>query len=640
MTTTQIKTKNKDDQEINYAWGSNLCQTLGSTYTGRTTTNTPVKIDIEPRIKNVKQICQQNPTTIFLTQENKLFRLNYTIDHTTDQEFVSLKNTNKKNQKEEKEEEEEEIVKNMYSGHFHHIIQTENNNIYSCGENSYHQLGVSNLPTYNADTKTFHKIDYFERKDLVVSKIQCGFYQTYFLCENSQLYACGANDLNQLSANNTSEKSEIILIENEILEIYSGTLCNYFFFLKEDGLFVCGMVSDFLNETGQFGLDEKKNNLVKIPTEFEIGTINCGMKHCLILGNDENEKQLLLGTGKSPQNGFSSDINKFTPIKFFSDNDYQIKQISVGVYHSMILTEDSKIFIFGSNGSKLFLTNPSSHIPMEIKIPDIQGHSNLKIYAGCHSCYIYHLDSDFNNTLSSDLLELFNTQNSNNFSDYSIKDLKIHKILFEVRIGKPIEKIEKILKKYSKDEIAIFMRWVYSDKIRSNKNRKLINEIWKKLGNSQDFQNTKKNSIKNDNRNNPNNDNNRNTLEQDLMKLWKHGESKDFSIIVDLEDVEEEEEKKYFKIPIHKFILIARSGLFREMFDNINENEKSLCQINDYSGKSIESLIILYKYFYTGKIELTADHDPILIYEELEDAVEYYQLNKNSNFKKELNQIK
>ncbi|KAJ3446904.1 btk-binding protein-related [Anaeramoeba flamelloides] len=585
MTTTQIKTKNKDDQEINYAWGSNLCQTLGSTYTGRTTTNTPVKIDIEPRIKNVKQICQQNPTTIFLTQENKLFRLNYTIDHTTDQEFVSLKNTNKKNQKEEKEEEEEEIVKNMYSGHFHHVIQTENNNIYSCGENSYHQLGVSNLPTYNVDTKTFHKIDYFERKDLVVSKIQCGFYQTYFLCENSQLYACGANDLNQLSANNTSEKSEIILIENEILEIYSGTLCNYFFFLKEDGLFVCGKVSDFLNETGQFGLDEKKNNLVKIPTEFQIGTINCGMKHCLILGNDENEKQLLLG-------------------------------------------------------SKLFLTKPSSHIPMEIKIPDIQGHSNLKIYAGCHSCYIYHLDSDFNNTLSSDLLELFKAQNSNNFSDYSIKDLKIHKILLEVRIGKPIEKIEKILKKYSKDEIAIFMRWVYSDKIRSNKNRKLINEIWKKLGNSQDFQNTKKNSIENDNRNNPNNDNNRNTLEHDLMKLWKHEESKDFSIIVDLEDVEEEEEKKYFKIPIHKFILIARSGLFREMFDNINENEKSLFQINDYSGKSIESLIILYKYFYTGKIELTADHDPILIYEELEDAVEYYQLNKNSNFKKELNQIK
>ncbi|KAJ6250059.1 hypothetical protein M0813_16431 [Anaeramoeba flamelloides] len=73
------------------------------------------------------------------------------------------------------------------------------------------------------------------------------------------------------------------------------------------------------------------------------------------------------------------------------------------------------------------------------------------------------------------------------------------------------------------------------------------------------------------------------------------------------------------------------------MFENITEESKS---VKDYSGKSIESIEILIKYFYTEKIELTADHDPLLIIEELEDSIEYYQLNENSNILSQLNEIK
>ncbi|KAJ3425990.1 kelch-like protein [Anaeramoeba flamelloides] len=99
------------------------------------------------------------------------------------------------------------------------------------------------------------------------------------------------------------------------------------------------------------------------------------------------------------------------------------------------------------------------------------------------------------------------------------------------------------------------------------------------------------------------------------------------------------EKVNYEEIPVHKFILLARSGLFMEMFDNVNEKD-NLNKVQDYSNKSIESLEILIKYFYTNSIEMTADQDPKLIVDELSDAVEYYQLNAQWNFESELLKIK
>ncbi|KAJ3436092.1 hypothetical protein M0812_18138 [Anaeramoeba flamelloides] len=130
-----------------------------------------------------------------------------------------------------------------------------------------------------------------------------------------------------------------------------------------------------------------------------------------------------------------------------------------------------------------------------------------------------------------------------------------------------------------------------------------------------------------------------------LHDLFNDEDSKDFTLLIknddddddDEDEEEDEDEDEYEEIPVHKIILLTRSGLFREMFENITEESKS---VKDYSGKSIESIEILIKYFYTEKIELTADHDPLLVIEELEDSIEYYQLNENSNILIQLNEIK
>ncbi|KAJ6250154.1 pep-cterm sorting domain-containing protein [Anaeramoeba flamelloides] len=173
----------------------------------------------------------------------------------------------------------------------------------------------------------------------------------------------------------------------------------------------------------------------------------------------------------------------------------------------------------------------------------------------------------------------------------------------------------------TKEEIKIFLNWVYGDQDFGNKKLVQIMKLIEMKVIPSNF-----------------------TLMEDISNLWKDEDSKDFFIIID-EDEDEDENKNgnddekelgMTKIPVHKLILQARSQLFQTMFLEINENIK---QVKDYSGKSPDSLEILFKYFYTNTIKLTADDDPQLILEELEDAKEYYQFNKNSVFDLELSKI-
>ncbi|KAJ6236973.1 speckle-type poz protein [Anaeramoeba flamelloides] len=205
--------------------------------------------------------------------------------------------------------------------------------------------------------------------------------------------------------------------------------------------------------------------------------------------------------------------------------------------------------------------------------------------------------------------------------------IPVHKNLIECRTKLTIDQIQNKLfgeeKPINKEQTLSFLKWIYSDEISDlEKLEQSFNLLELTYPPSVD-----------------------NTLEKDIAQLYKDDDSKDFKILVNIEDEEEdnedEENKKenYEEIPVHKFILYTRSGLFRAMFDYVNEKENTN-KIQDYTNKSIESLKILIKYFYTNSIELTTDQDPKLIVDELSDAVEYYQLNDQCNFELELNKIK
>ncbi|KAJ6245789.1 polyubiquitin 8-related [Anaeramoeba flamelloides] len=207
------------------------------------------------------------------------------------------------------------------------------------------------------------------------------------------------------------------------------------------------------------------------------------------------------------------------------------------------------------------------------------------------------------------------------FSDLKILEKHVHSLLIKARTKKDPQQIKATLEKNFKnqEDINSFLQWVYGDK---NLKNERVSQTMKLIG--MESTPTKY------------------TLLEDISNLWLDNDSKDFSIIIknEKDSLDQEEEEEEERVTVHKFVLVARSGLFREMFGNLNEKEKKINQIRDYSGRSCESLNILLKYLYTNSIKLTADNDPELILEELQDAKDYYQLGKKSTITLELEKIR
>ncbi|KAJ3430440.1 acyl-coa-binding domain-containing protein [Anaeramoeba flamelloides] len=245
----------------------------------------------------------------------------------------------------------------------------------------------------------------------------------------------------------------------------------------------------------------------------------------------------------------------------------------------------------------------------------------------CYSLQLPHLASD-------DLSVLFS---SGKFSDLKICDIPIHSSLVQTRVGGK-EIFNKLLQisnhhKYKKNKALIsnkmynLLFWIYTD--HHQELAKLVSDEF----NLQICFNNR-------------------SLKRDLITLSNSQDSMDFTIIIISEKEEKNENKdenenendngnenkkiEHFEtLKVHKWMLCARSNLYRSLFSTIS----NISQVKDYSRKSINSLSKLIEFFYHDKIHLTADDNLEVLHEELNDAVNYYQLDKNSNLNVELEKI-
>ncbi|KAJ3442073.1 UBIQUITIN-60S ribosomal protein L40 [Anaeramoeba flamelloides] len=244
-------------------------------------------------------------------------------------------------------------------------------------------------------------------------------------------------------------------------------------------------------------------------------------------------------------------------------------------------------------------------------------------------------------------LELSNFYQLNEFSDLQIREFKAHsQIIFaRTRINPKI--LKQILEKesFTNKEIKLFLKWIYGG-TSPDKNPKVI-QIWEKvqMEKSQNEKEVKNQSNKIEKKNQEKIDNkdihNQNkqkyrlrTVKEDFEWLYKQNSTKDFSIIPQNNENNQDQTKS---ILVHSVVLLIRSGLFRELFRNVKNLKNS---VPDYSMISDHSLEILIRFFYLNTCEFTADEDPRLFFEESENIVEYYQLSEGSQFQFFRNKIK
>ncbi|KAJ6240246.1 rcc1 and btb domain containing protein [Anaeramoeba flamelloides] len=524
-----------------------------------------------------------------------------------------------------------ETIKDIVSSHVTYLILTESGKVWSLADSN--NFKKKEVPLVDQDQSTFEEIQYvtfFEEKKLFVNSVAMGFASGYHLCNGDQLYASGSNFHGCLGLGENGQSGGVqelmpVFVQDKVTKIFAGSMAMNFFFTtsQPDLLYACGR-----NGYGQLGIgspvDQITPTVVKNFKGSEILTVSSGYYRSILI---TNEGQTFI-CGKKIRNGIG--INKYIFTLIPQLKDKKVVQLATGFSQTLVLTDQNELYGWGFYDG-CYPTDEINHnqLPTKISLPgfftNYLGSKDLiRIACGPESTFIY---LDFKNTLSQDLRKLYKSQK---FCDCEIGTLRnqipVHKSLIECRTKLTIDQIQNKLfgeKSINKEQTLNFLKWIYYDEI-------LDLEKLEQTFNLLEL--TFPPSVNN-------------TLEKDIAQLYQDDDSKDFKILVKKDDKEEKDnededkEGNYEEIPVHKFILLARSGLFMAMFDYVNEKDNTN-QVQDYTNKSIESLKILIKYFYTNSIELKTDQDPKLIVDELSDAVEYYQLNNQCNFENELNKIK
>ncbi|KAJ6241647.1 btk-binding protein-related [Anaeramoeba flamelloides] len=508
-----------------------------------------------------------------------------------------------------------EQIKDVQSGYSTFLILRKSGKVFSLArkQNSYHcEIPLEDPEKSNYDQ--IRPVPFFneEKNNRKVKSLAMVGWSNYFLCENGDLYGNGYNSGRLGDGTSNDHKNIPILIYKKVTRVFGGVQGYHFFFTTESNeLFGCGSNKDDL-----LSLNLGDNILINTPRKGKLMAVAV-------------ETIMELAKKKTV----------FTEIPLLKDKN--VIKLTGGNLFSLVLTSENELYgwglqemislKYGSGHDEKYLSNLStiekSKMPRKITLPQIFQKSTIPLDFSCGPSTFFIFPNNKTNSLSIDFKNLFESKRyydskliiTNENENKQNKQIQIHKFIVEFRTGLKIEQINKLLNQnnINKNEIQTFLKWAYFDQ---KNNCVLLGKVLNALNMTYPPENKLKN---------------------DILKLYQDEDSKDFKILVKIDDEEEEEEEEQFEeIPVHKLILLTRSGLFREMFDNLTENEKEINQIKDYSGKSIESLEILIKYFYTNSIVLTADDDPQLIVEELEDSIEYYQLNKSSNLNLELKKIK
>ncbi|KAJ3433202.1 ankyrin repeat protein [Anaeramoeba flamelloides] len=197
-----------------------------------------------------------------------------------------------------------------------------------------------------------------------------------------------------------------------------------------------------------------------------------------------------------------------------------------------------------------------------------------------------------------DFLDLFNSQENCDYlitNNYSEK-IGIHSSLVECRLDDSMGNLITEFKCHQKSDLELYLKWVYSG-LMNNEDEKQLHII-DKINSNLNI-NTKQKSGKF-------------AIQNDYEKLSLINSSKNFILTASNEN-----------IPVHKFVLQARSKMFQGLFLSV----PNLSQINDYSKTSLQSIKCLIKYLYTDKLDHELNNNQL---HELENAQEYFQLSQRS----------
>ncbi|KAJ1437248.1 regulator of chromosome condensation 1/beta-lactamase-inhibitor protein II, partial [Ochromonadaceae sp. CCMP2298] len=291
--------------------------------------------------KRVVSIGAGNEHSLFVTQEGKLYTAGY-----NDNGQCGMGSTQQVRQPTVVAAlEGEEIAQvHVYNGCEHTLAVTREGKIFSFGYNYRGQLGLGSTTSES----TPRPIRGLLSRRVVLAA--CSYHHSVMLCADGSLYSCGRNDSGQLGHGDTVDKKTpqtVISCPKGIVSISCGQF-HTVAATSSGAAFVCGK-----NDYGQLGIENSSN--VKIFTEIgghpeieQIVQVCCGYYHTLILSNSG----IVAGFGRNDygQLGLGHAQPKvYSCTAIGTLRDKGVRMVSAGCYHSVVITANGMLYVFGRN---------------------------------------------------------------------------------------------------------------------------------------------------------------------------------------------------------------------------------------------------------------------------------------------------